>query len=475
MIRPKKKISLKVVINFILASIILFQIPACQKDDVVLDRNRGANSDTIIIPRDSAKNQAPKDTITKDSVIPTPLPPAPDPVPPTPDPVSKLAGTKIYVQNPGTNKDIQPYLLKAYNSAKDGDILVLPAGTFTFTGNLKFTKTVSLIGAGMDKTIIYRPESISDASIAFTYLLNYEIWRDTPSGIVISDFTLKGKTPSIVSGDGKSTARDVGIGIYGAVDFLVTRCKFQYFGEAGIAVGHRDYLARGVISDNHFYRNCKGPDGQGTGYGISLRGENKQWVKSANFGTSNFIFIEDNKFEYQRHSISSGTGALYVARYNTILNNLIGHAIDMHGPASTGAISARATEIYNNTIKNTDKMGSYAVGIRGGESLIYNNTAVGVKYFMALIPQYTAADASKPYPKPYQQGYNSAKIYGALDSGTDASHGDGDVFIWNNQASGSTLLNNVVPSLISLNRDYHLTQKPNYKPYIYPHPLRSKY
>jgi len=52
------------------------------------------------------------------------------------------------------------------------------------------------------------------------------------------------------------------------------------------------------------------------------------------------------------------------------------------------------------------------------------------------------------------------------------------LYIWNNSANpgnGYTTngIDNTCPASIQLNRDYFLTPKPGYVPYIYPHPLRA--
>ena len=414
---------------------------------------------------------------------------------------------RIYVENPGENNDIQPGILKAYNLANEGDIIVLPEGKFSYSNSLEFTKLVSLIGAGKDKTILYRPESTSDSSLLNKYFFRWKIERDSSSHLVISDFTLKSKISAGNDNLGGSLATDYGIIINQAVDFVITDCRFEYFGFAAVSIRHKDLLARGLIYNNQFYHNYKG-DGLGLGYGVVVYGENNQWAEVPKFGSENFIFIEDNYFEAHRHAIAGGGCGLYVARYNTIKNNFVSHAIDMHEARSTtgnNAYATRATEIYNNTLSNDtyldnvpvsdnppwhdagngrtggNALSSHAIGIRGGEVLIFNNQISYYKYAIVFSAIYHSETGDQNvYPLKTQIGYRSAISFGINDTGTDAAHGDGDAYIWNNNLKAygpenvpyNTLFRNSNTEMLQENRDYHFTEKPGYMPYTYPHPLR---
>ena len=79
----------------------------------------------------------------------------------------------IQVTNPGNNKDIQPAISSALRIALDVDILSIPEGIFIFNKNIVVTKTISLKGAGIGKTILYRSESVPDS-----ILTNSDIWNE---------------------------------------------------------------------------------------------------------------------------------------------------------------------------------------------------------------------------------------------------------------------------------------------------------
>jgi len=422
--------------------------------------------------------------------------------------IQAYAGNIIAVENPGTNNDIQPNILNAYSKAKDGDIITLPAGTFSYSKSIEFKKLVSLKGAGKESTVLFRPETISDSSLMSNVFFKWKIDRDSSCHIIIAGFTLKSKKPAGRDNLNGSLASDFGIIIINAVDFVITDCRFENFGYSAIMVQHKDDLARGLIYNNLFYHNFKG-NGLGLGYGIVIYGGNLQWVNSPKFGTDNFIFIEDNTFEYHRHAIAGGGCGLYVCRHNTIKNNILpAAAVDMHEArgASPNRYSTRATEIYSNEItndvyiddvpitnsqshraagtgSNVNSLAYSGIGIRGGESLIYNNYVAYCKVAIVLYAFYNPKTGDQNvYPLSTQIGYKSAVMFGAYDKGSDLLHGDGDVYMWNNSIEPygpssnpyNMLFSNADTTLLKEHRDYHFEVKPGYTPYVYPHPLRTE-
>jgi hypothetical protein len=418
------------------------------------------------------------------------------------DTVEKVASAVkhvIQVQNPGNNKDIQPNIQIAVNKAVDGDTIKLPEGNFIFNGTITITKLVSLKGKGLAKTILYRPESTSDAALNNQSMFYFRIDKDISSNIIVRDLCFKSKIPCKVSGDGGSLASDVGIKFYNCVDFIVTKCRFEYFDHGAIAVAHKDNLAGGLICDNYFYKCYK--LGQ-LGYGVVVSGENKKWISDPKFGSSNFIFVEHNYFEGCRHSIAGGGCALYVFRHNTVYDNYVSHAIDSHearGDNSSNHFSTRAIEAYEDTIINRKfkdgttivpnqsayKLFEDAIGIRGGEALIHDNYVEGYRRVVGLF----AFDKSKwpllgtTYPILSQIGYLSGINYSVNGANNKSDSGDGDVFIWGNNLKPYDtdldtlvigLIYNFNPDYLKENRDYHLVAKSGYKTYPYPHPLKSK-
>lgn len=417
-------------------------------------------------------------------------------------------GKTIVISSPGNDGNIQP-AIQAAVSAKttvNGDIIQLPAGQFIVNSNVYVTKFISIKGAGIGKTILYRSEAATDDNLSnninWRGIFRFNINSNSKSGIVVSDITFKSKKPSVVKGDGLSLAADIGVEMVNCVGFVITRCRFENFGNGAVSISHDDSIVSGLINKNEFYHNVKGVDGLGLGYGVVVYGGNTKWIQKPRFGSGNFIFVEDNTFDYHRHSIAAGGCALYVFRYNTVKNNVAAntaHAIDAHEASLTKGdnyYSTRAIEVYNNNIINTtfkDGTGNIADGTvitlgkdvtllvecairtRGGESLIHDNYIEGYRFGVGLINTLTTT-----YPCAYQQGYLSGLKYGSTHTGVDDEKGSGDVFVWddkfkfyNSKDARNVYFYNYSPNYIKNERDYHLSAKPNYTTYTYPHPLAN--
>jgi hypothetical protein len=102
------------------------------------------------------------------------------------------------------------------------------------------------------------------------------------------------------------------------------------------------------------------------------------WAAPTNFGSSQFLFIEDNTFSNQPNGSLGGVtdavaGARFVVRHNNITNMYVAN----HGTDSTGRTrSCRAIEVYNNTYTGTG-LNKFVGGTRGGLILFHDNTISG--------------------------------------------------------------------------------------------------
>jgi SprB repeat len=427
------------------------------------------------------------------------------------------------VANPGNGNDIQPNIQAAVNSAANGDVIVLPEGQFVVNKNVIISKFISIKGQGRTKTILYRSESVSDATLqssSWIVIFRFNINSNTSSKIVVSDICFKSKKPSMnsivdrngtdsLALDGLSLAKDMGVEFVKCLDFVVTGCRFENFGNGAVSIQHDDSIVGGLIYKNEFVHNAKGSAALGLGYGVVVYGTNTKWIDNPRFGTSNFIFIEDNYFDYHRHSVAAGGCALYVFRRNYVLNNVAGntsHAIDAHEARLSKGVnyySTRAIEVYNDSLVNTqfrDGSGDVADGTaiksvtkptttnvswlteaaiktRGGEAMIHDNYIEGYRFGVGLIANNILTN---PYPIPYQQGYLSALKFGAGHTGVGSGKESGDNFMWNDKfviyASGNsanTYFYNYSSSYLVNDRDYHLSANSAYTTYTYPHPLRG--
>ena len=99
------------------------------------------------------------------------------------------------------------------------------------------------------------------------------------------------------------------------------------------------------------------------------------WAAPANWGSSQFLFIEDNVITdsntvFEGQLTDAFNGGRFVVRHNTITNLVIGN----HGTETPGrGRSGRAEEIYNNTF-DCNHVNRFVAETRGGGKLFHDNT-----------------------------------------------------------------------------------------------------
>ncbi len=327
---------------------------------------------------------------------------------------------------------------KAVNSVVPGTTVSIPAGDCNWGAQqLSVPGGIFIQGAGQDATTIRRVGAVSES----TYLIAYDCSNGGQAKV--AGLTLVG--------NGNGGIWDKGLGLLnGCQDFKVSENKFTKFTFSAVYVGDAPNQ-RGVIFNNKFIDNYSA-DLKNLGYGVSVYGGGA-WP-ALDLGSKNAVFIEDNYFSGNRHNVASNNGSVYVFRYNTVIGQdpAKDYAMtDAHGVSSSPR-GSRSFEIYNNQYSTNLSSGSQrtAVGIRGGDGVIFNNTVPNT------ISHAVELDA---------EGFNCGAY-----PGTDQIR---SLYIWNNSETTGGSLNNNCPSSIQLNRDYFTTAKPGYSPYAYPHPLRA--
>ena len=336
-----------------------------------------------------------------------------------------------------------PDVQAVVNRSAAGATVSIPAGDCNWgVQQLIVPGGVSLKGVHVDVTTIRRVGPISETS----YLIAFDCSNGKPA--ILSGMTLVG------NGDG--AIQDNGLGLLrGCRDFKISDSKFTKFSQSAIYVGDAAGQ-RGVIYNNNFIDNYSA-DLKNFGYGVVVYGGGA-WP-DLELGSPNAVFVEDNYFSGNRHNIAANNGAVYVFRHNTVVGQ--GPArdyamTDAHG-LTTYWHGTRSYEIYDNDY-STNFAGPpqrTAVGIRGGDGVIFNNSATAT---ISRTIELTA------------EGFVCG-VYPGKDQIRS-------LYIWNNSANpgnGYTTngIDNGCPSSIGLDRDYFLFKKPDYTPYTYPHPLRS--
>jgi hypothetical protein len=345
----------------------------------------------------------------------------------------------------------QPDLQFAVDSARVGDTVQIPAGNFQFSGSVRFNAGITLTGTGVSQTTLSKTGNTIEALIII----------DGSNGLPV---TVTGIT--FIGIDNQITnIQDNGLRINNCKDFCVCNCTFRRFGFSGINV-HGD--TRGVVDHCIFIENFRLPINS-LGYGIAIYGDgDASWNRPLELGTEKAVFVEDCYFERCRHGVASNDGSNYVFRFNTITDNYNPWTgIDAHGFSSSPR-GSRSYEIYGNTVNGgVDPDGTphdtWAVGIRGGDGVIFNNTITSTSQSSLIMLVIDRVEEQHfNYPQPDQTT---------------------DLWLWNNTQANAPLtslrlgwnlaMQEQLAKYLQEGRDFHFAQKPGYAPYTYPHPLNQ--
>lgn len=334
--------------------------------------------------------------------------------------------------------DVQQAIDVGLNTFGEGEFTVVVAAGDCDWGDtgISVVATIHLEGAGRNATILRR------TGIVTTPLIQIDC--QTTNGARFSGMTL--------SGLGDAATLDHGLALnYGCRDFLIFDARFEKFGGWGVEISNNTSgkpVSRGVIYHSEFIDNFK----VGYGYGVVITGDGG-WPPFV-WGSQEAVFVEDNYFQGNRHAIASNFGSLYVFRHNNVTDNHPNYiAVDAHGQSLPPGHGSRGWEIYGNTLTQTlGNTGYTAIGMRGGEGVIFDNVLVNYNYPINLLVENSSQCQNMSYP--------------SLDQPSQ-------VFIWNNTPNTvATGAPEDCSNLLVLDRDYFLQEPPSYVPYPYPHPGR---
>ena len=250
---------------------------------------------------------------------------------------------------------------RAVDLASDGATVVIPPGTCTWSATLTVTKAITLQGQGIGMTVLIdgvvnRPMISIDTSIETG-------WRVTGIEIRYDGGVRKGNQAQLDIA-GASHA------------FRVDHNRFYGYPEQSHGIRFSGDL-RGVIDHNVFDDNnqfAQAIQGRHESWdGVGHYGD-YSWAMPDHFGTNQFVFIEDNRFEGSGDiapgALDMFSGARVVFRHNTVNNDYV----TSHGTESSQRErSFRMIEMYDNEFSTAS--GSYftAFFMRGGTGVIYNN------------------------------------------------------------------------------------------------------
>jgi hypothetical protein len=354
------------------------------------------------------------------------------------------AGAATINANSCSQSDVQA----AVNSANDGDTVVVPPGTASWTNSvlddsvIVFNKGITLTGAGIGLTVI------TDATLQNP--------NDDQEALIQVSGT-EGK-PFRITGFSFLNVNDTGIKIYGSCkNWRVDNCYMEGDATYGIYVSGYTF---GVVDHCEFRGNTS------KNFEVSVKDTNDPaWARPLTLGTENAVYIEDCIFVGRSGSgalddmCDGDDGARIVVRYNTITNQYP----HVHGNLSGGR-SAFSVEIYENTFIDNGGTNCYcAMQLRGGTGVVFNNAYTGNWGGMLVRDQRCDQQGLCSYPQPDQIGRTTGQSLDPLRE-------------WNNTENGNNISFSPhcgsCAGIIVEGRDYlNDTQRSGYTPYTYPHPL----
>jgi hypothetical protein len=402
-----------------------------------------------------------------------------------------VSGT-IYTTN-GSQSDVQA----ACNAAPDNGTVtvIIPNGTYTWTGTLSITHSLTLAGQSAGGVII-RNNLVNGDMIDATASANGNIniyWLD------IQQIVYNNGTGYAIGAD-RAQPTNYTVLIHDCV--LDTQTFFGY------AVAAED---NGIIFWNDtFPATGAGPNSvTGINFEISKYGYTSSWNTPDSYGTEDTTglansYVENCSFSSGPNSgCNFGDNSRVVWRYNTMQDSQVG----MHGQDSVG-YGARHWEIYHNTFiqsPGNPQNNLVWIGARGGAGVIWGNAMddigagrPGINFSVFNITfSYSTVPCQTAYPAARQTGQGwSASSTATYGNPVVTADGIGDVtagvWIWNNTGAGpqdSDFIqlnqpassddacgnNEQVSNFVQEGRDYFLSAKPGYTPYTYPHPLHTQY
>jgi hypothetical protein len=244
--------------------------------------------------------------------------------------------------------------------AAENDTIYLPAGSAVWTSALAITKSINIVGQTTGC-----PNACNDGTV-ITSGGNNNLITVTVSGdktIRISGLTLDGalgitKETVVVTNSDAS---------YPLFNLRLHHNELRNIkgSKSAISLGGLIYS---LVDSNFFNNNFRDVISYAT---------YKAWYlypATSNFGTINYLYIEDNISTGASVLTEMGNGVRYVYRYNTITTQVGPTPLDIHGDV-TGQYGCVATEIYGN-VSSAQSYNQF-LDYRGGAAMVWGNRIKG--------------------------------------------------------------------------------------------------
>lgn len=350
-------------------------------------------------------------------------------------------------------------------AASNGDIITIPAGSFTWASELIIdSKNITIQGEGKASTTLIPSAGHN------TIRMSGDTQASRITGITFS-------LPDADVG---------GVIVTGGHDFRIDDCAFtSTVWKVGVAIqGAGTLHPYGVINANEFNNTRVMVIGTYSDLGFG------PWLTDLNLGTDEALYVENNKFNFTVYgnALDANEGGKTVIRYNTLTDTYI----EQHSVQGDHR-GTRKWEIYNNHIVRTSANVD-PLRIRAGTGVIFNNKFIGwvspsvvfdnVRSYETrgtyalqcngLSPWDGNTANEEGWPCRDQIGRSTDSGAWAVDDNPVPSQASDPAYVWGNVQGGTTVgvrIGNSCENWIQEDRDYFLSEKAGYTPFECPHPL----
>lgn len=361
----------------------------------------------------------------------------------------------VYQTN-GSASDVQA----AINAAANGSKIVVPAGSFSWSGGITISKGIWLAGAGKSTS----GSVITSGKVTIT--------KNASALIRVSGLRFTGNDTHLSIG-GSASARA----------YIIQNCYFYSNGSDFMSVTANG----GLFDHNEFYM----PPSTGGGPDVMAIHPNETWSQATTFGSADTqgpnggernIYFEDNTFTNILETAPDGDqGARLVIRHNTYNDSSI--VFHSGAPNDTSTDGTRQFEIYNNSFKrviSNNNLNKW-IWVRGGSGVIANNVmdSANSSDYGGKVSIRLGIGCPSGYPVAHQIGQTNIPaqnpppqpllIFGNSGEG---SSGSSFLSITENGTGGGGSTGCSNPgTYVKVNRDYYLNNHWNWTAFTYPHPL----
>jgi hypothetical protein len=241
--------------------------------------------------------------------------------------------------------------------------------------------------------------------------------------------------------------------------FRIDHCDFTVTAGGSTLLNVGSGNAPGLVDHNSFNAPQNSEIIHNWGMGAS---DASGWSDDIIPGGPGAVYLEDNSFTnngvsgnpayfWGNSSVQAYYGSRTVFRHNTLFMS----QIDQHG--TPGMIGVRWWEIYENTFSTDFPNASQCcfVSLRAGSGVVFNNHHTGANLNGNSIDLY---EEDTGYPALYQIGRGRNQV-------------SDPAYVWGNDAFFG--VGSQTPGMVQVNRDYFLSPKPGYTPFVYPYPLTA--